>query len=201
MTDGELAEYYRAYVRRHPENPEARMRLAMALREIGRRERAVEEFGDAARLLEERGRLEEAIAACKGVLELAPDHRETRDRLATLFAKAPDAGQRSGRVAKPIEGSDGGGRVGGGDAPASEERETTGGRERPQAPVVGDDAGDGTLDGAETVEIQPGEAPDLSREEMDRMLTTIDIGPEDIVEIDDLDDIESFEDDHGGRED
>ncbi|MFB6264936.1 MAG: hypothetical protein ABEL76_15135 [Bradymonadaceae bacterium] len=207
----EYFEYYREYVRREPENPDARMRLATALRELGRRERAAEEFENAARLLEEQDRPKEAIAACKGVLEIDPDHPSIRHYLAKLFARTPDARGRSGRVARPLESVDenetADAETGRERSPAADgversdvdERRETDEWEPSETPGV-EREHDPDEELSETLDVRPEEQPDVSREEMDELLTTVDIAPEDIVEIEDLEDIESFEEEHGSRD-
>src|SRR5699024_10299910 len=46
----------------------------------------------------------EAIAACKAILELDPKHTETQLFLARMYARVPDAGGASARIARPLQG-------------------------------------------------------------------------------------------------
>lgn len=95
--------YYQKVLSAEPENIEARLRLAAIFRELGRTEHAVAEYATASKLLAKEGLPLEAIAACKAVLELAPDHAEIKYFLARLFAQVPDAMGRSSRVARPLD--------------------------------------------------------------------------------------------------
>ena len=94
--------YYQKVLSADPENIEARLRLAAIFRELGRTEHAVAEYVTASKLLAKEGLPLEAIAACKAVLELSPDHSEIQYFLARLFAQVPDAMSRSSRIAKPV---------------------------------------------------------------------------------------------------
>lgn len=94
--------YYQKILREEPENIEARLRLAALFREVGSRSHAIDEYVAASKLLAAQGLPLEAIAACKAVLELDPSHTEVQFFLARLFAQAPDALGRTGRVAKPL---------------------------------------------------------------------------------------------------
>ena len=70
---------------------------------MGREAHAVDEYVTAAKLLAREGLPLEAIAACKAVLELEPKHTETQLFLARLYARVPDAGSVTSRVARPLE--------------------------------------------------------------------------------------------------
>lgn len=97
--------YYQKVLRDEPENIEARLRLAALFREMGRTSHAIEEYVTASKLLAKDGLPLEAIAACKAVLELDPEHIEVKYFLARLFAQVPEAGG-GGRVAQPVAGAD-----------------------------------------------------------------------------------------------
>ena len=93
--------YYQRVLKAEPENIEARLRLAAIFREMGKEAHAVEEYVAASKLLAKEGLPLEAIAACKAVLELEPNHTEIQYFLARLFAQVPDAMGNSARVARP----------------------------------------------------------------------------------------------------
>lgn len=95
--------YYQKVLSSEPDNIEARLRLAAIFRELGRTEHAVAEYVTASKLLAKEGLPLEAIAACKAVLELEPNHSEIQYFLARLFAQVPDAMSRTSRVAKPLD--------------------------------------------------------------------------------------------------
>jgi CRP-like cAMP-binding protein len=110
MTSKKLRKYlayYQKTLREEPENIEARLRLASIFREMGRIGHAVEEYVNASKLLAREGLPLEAIAACKAVLELEPNHTETQMFLARLFARVPDATGGTARVARPMDEDDG----------------------------------------------------------------------------------------------
>jgi len=106
MDRAELHEYlafYRDALRRDPENVEARLRLAGIFRQLDEQSLAIDEYQTASQLLANRGLPLEAIAACKAILELDPEHTDTQMFLARLYARNPDAGDSSMRIAKPLE--------------------------------------------------------------------------------------------------
>lgn len=110
MDRDELHEYlafYRDALRRDPENVEARLRLAGIFRQLDEQSMAIDEYQTASQLLAKRGLPLEAIAACKAILELDPEHTDTQMFLARLYARNPDAGDSSMRIAKPLERMDG----------------------------------------------------------------------------------------------
>ncbi len=94
--------YYQKTIRDEPENIEARLRLASLFKEIGQRSHAIEEYVTASKLLASQGLPLEAIAACKAVLELDPNHTEIKFFLARLFAQAPEVSGEAARVARPV---------------------------------------------------------------------------------------------------
>jgi hypothetical protein len=67
-----------------PENLGLRVAVAAALCEAGRRADAVELYRSAAIAYREQGRAQQAIAACRGLLEIAPDDARGRALLAAL---------------------------------------------------------------------------------------------------------------------
>lgn len=215
--------YYRKRIERNPENVEARLRLATVFREMGQRPRAIEQYEAAAQLLDDQGLALEAIAACKAILELDPSRVEAQYFLARLYAQTPDATDTSARVAQPVEPADEedphelvheadeadqSDQTRDSDLVDTQEWEAEEADiERPdEEPTrVADyadfeDEWDDTVvseqDGGSHIELTPEEQErreGFSREEMEDLLTTIDVDPEDIVDIENLDDYE-FED-------
>jgi CRP-like cAMP-binding protein len=119
MTSKKLRKYlayYQKTLREEPDNIEARLRLAAIFRDMGREAHAVEEYVTASKLLAREGLPLEAIAACKAVLEMEPQHTETQLFLARLFARVPDAAGGTARIARPVEPEPAPARIGGGDA-------------------------------------------------------------------------------------
>ncbi len=88
-----------------------RLELAAALREADRPADAIELYRGVAEVYAEEGRLVQAMAVCKGILEIDREHRDTLEMLATLAqrraAKKPPAElkqQEDGRwVAEPTD--------------------------------------------------------------------------------------------------
>src|SRR5258708_26794575 len=70
-----------------------RLELAAALREAARPADAIELYRGVAEVYAEEGRLVQAMAVCKGILEIDPEHRDTLEMLATL---APRRAARKG---------------------------------------------------------------------------------------------------------
>src|SRR5690554_388038 len=106
MTSSKLRKYlayYQKTLREEPENIEARLRLAAVFRDMGREAHAIEEYATASRLLAREGLALEAIAACKAILELAPDHTDTLLFLARMYARVPDAAGGVARIARPLK--------------------------------------------------------------------------------------------------
>lgn len=215
--------YYRKRIERNPENVEARLRLATVFREMGQRPRAIEQYEAAAQLLVDQGLALEAIAACKAILELDPSRVEAQYFLARLYAQTPDATDTSARVAQPVEPAEEDDPHElvheAGEADSSEEvrdselvdtQEWEADQEDVERPDEEptrvadyedfDDEWDESVvskqDGGSHIELTPEEQQrreGFSREEMEDLLTTIDVDPEDIVDIEDLDDYQ-FED-------
>lgn len=106
MTSKKLRKYlayYQKTLREEPDNIEARLRLAAVFRDMGREVHAIEEYATASRLLAREGLALEAIAACKAILELAPDHTDTLMFLARMYARVPDATGGAARIARPLQ--------------------------------------------------------------------------------------------------
>jgi CRP-like cAMP-binding protein len=109
-----------AALKAEPGSIPRRLELAAALREASRPNDAIELYRGVAAAYAEEGRLVQAMAVCKGILEIDAGHRETLEMLATLAQhrqqrRAPgpaEVKQVAGRwVAEP---------TGTGDAPASD---------------------------------------------------------------------------------
>jgi CRP-like cAMP-binding protein len=212
MDRDELQDYlsfYRDALRRDPENVEARLRLAGIFRQLDRPDMAISEYETASKILAKRGLPLEAIAACKAILELDPEHTDTQMFLAQLYARNPDAGGSSMRVATPLE------RLSSSDSPtqrAGLERldelrseqdeaprplEQTDVTARPTSnadeettevdgeppPWIDDDAAGGDEEKPSRLQLDSDHLNDVSREEMEHLLSTTDIGPEDIVSV------------------
>ncbi len=125
MTSKKLRKYlayYQKTLREEPDNIEARLRLAAIFRDMGREAHAVEEYVTASKLLAREGLPLEAIAACKAVLEMEPQHTETQLFLARLFARVPDAAGGTARIARPVESDSSSGRIAADDARESSSR-------------------------------------------------------------------------------
>jgi CRP-like cAMP-binding protein len=82
--DERLAELAQMVVR-EPNSIPRRLDLAMALLEIGRRDEAIALFRDIALGYAEGGQLVQAMAVCRGILEIDPAHEETMEMLAALL--------------------------------------------------------------------------------------------------------------------
>lgn len=71
-------------LRDEPENLGLRVVVAGALREAGRHADAIELYRSVAIAYRDQGRLQQAIAVCRSILEIAPDDELSRALLATL---------------------------------------------------------------------------------------------------------------------
>ncbi len=78
-----LKELERA-LRQDPENLVLRLKVAAAMREVGRRDEAVAMYRSVAVAYHKQNRLAQAIAVCRSVLEIEPSQRETQALLAEL---------------------------------------------------------------------------------------------------------------------
>ncbi len=207
--------YYRKRIDRDPENVEARLRLATVFREMGQRRRAIEQYEAAAQLLDDQDLALEAIAACKAILELDPARVEAQYFLARLYAQTPDATETSSRVARPVELADDDSAhelvpEDDGEADREELVDTQEWQadesERPDRPndeptrvadyeeLSGEEwrhseevAAGQEASKIELTDEERKRREGFSREEMEDLLTTIDVDPEDIVDIEDVD--------------
>lgn len=84
--DGAIGEYRRAVVAA-PDDTVARKKLAELLVKQGRAADAVAQYQQLVGRLAIDGQCVQAIALCKVILGLAPDHRETQATLAALYAR------------------------------------------------------------------------------------------------------------------
>jgi CRP-like cAMP-binding protein len=82
----ELAEA----LKREPGSIAKRLELAAALREVGRPVEAIDFYRQVASAYAGEGRLVQAIAVCKGILEIDPQHRDTLEMLADLANRRSD---------------------------------------------------------------------------------------------------------------
>jgi tetratricopeptide (TPR) repeat protein len=229
--------YYRKRIDDEPDNVEARLRLATVYRQMDKTPRAVAEYEQAARILNDEGLALEAIEACKAILELESEKVEARYLLARLYAQTPDATDGSARVAEPvgdeqemyeltdeadprreelIETDEFRPETEDGEPLSRPDPEESDPRAEDEATRVVDygespgnvTAGQGTDGGSDegnrTVELTPEEQErrdGFSREEMEELLTTIDVNSEDIVEVEDLEEYElDDEGDESGRD-
>jgi CRP-like cAMP-binding protein len=78
-----------------------RLELAAALRDAGRPHDSIDLYRGIAEVYATEGRLVQAMAVCKGILEIDPHHRETLEMLATLTARR--AARKSTRMAALVE--------------------------------------------------------------------------------------------------
>lgn len=77
---------YRKVVELAPHDSPARLKVAELLAQLGQRQEAVREFHYLAIRYAAEGQTLHAIAACKLILALDPDHQETQENLASLIA-------------------------------------------------------------------------------------------------------------------
>ncbi len=85
-------------VRKEPGNLVARLKLAAALREAGRKDDAIEMYRGVAIAYASDGRFAQAIAVCKGILEIDPQHQKTLELCADIASRTGDATSQSVRV-------------------------------------------------------------------------------------------------------
>lgn len=93
-----------AALKAEPGSIPKRLELAAALRDAKRPADAIELYRGVAEVYAEEGRLVQAMAVCKGILEIDPGHRDTLEMLATL------AQRRTVRKPHPAEVRQEGGR-------------------------------------------------------------------------------------------
>lgn len=72
-----------------PDNLGLRVALASAMREVGRRDEAVELYRSVATAYRDQGRAMQAMAVCRSILELAPDDADCQALIAELEATRP----------------------------------------------------------------------------------------------------------------
>src|SRR5436305_6605715 len=73
-----------AALKAEPGSIPRRLELAAALREAQRPADAIDLYRGVAEVYAEEGRLVQAMAVCKGILEIDPEHRDTLEMLANL---------------------------------------------------------------------------------------------------------------------
>lgn len=79
-----LLKSYAGALRQDPGNLVLRLKLAFVLRELGRKDEAVDMYRNVALAYAQEGRLVQAMAVCKGILEIDPQHSDTQALLAEL---------------------------------------------------------------------------------------------------------------------
>ena len=82
-----LLKDYVKQLRAEPDNMVVRLKVAFVLKELGRPEEAIETYEAVARTFAAEGRLVQAIAVCKGILEIDKMHRATQEMLADLVQR------------------------------------------------------------------------------------------------------------------
>ena len=82
-----LLKDYVKQLRAEPDNMVVRLKVAFVLKELGRPEEAIETYEAVARTFAAEGRLVQAIAVCKGILEIDNTHRATQEMLADLVQR------------------------------------------------------------------------------------------------------------------
>ncbi|HEY3351963.1 MAG TPA: cyclic nucleotide-binding domain-containing protein [Polyangia bacterium] len=92
-----LLKDYAHALRADPGNLVLRLKLAFVLKELGRNDEAVEMYRNVAVAYAQEGRLVQAMAVCKGILELEPEHRDTQALLAEL-AETQGLRQQTGMI-------------------------------------------------------------------------------------------------------
>src|SRR5437763_16262118 len=90
----ELAEA----LKREPGSIPKRLELAAALREADKPNEAIDLYRGVAAVYAEEGRLVQAMAVCKGILEMDPEHRDTLEMLATLAQRSRSARRPSAEL-------------------------------------------------------------------------------------------------------
>jgi CRP-like cAMP-binding protein len=79
-----LLRDYIASLKGDPKNLVLRLKIAFVLQQLERSTEAIEIYQGVARAFAQAGRLMQAIAVCKGILEIDPSHRQTQEMLAEL---------------------------------------------------------------------------------------------------------------------
>src|SRR5512139_486226 len=81
------AEAYRAILRSDPRDVASRHKLGELLRKLGDDHAAIGEYRQVADAYAREGLLIKAVAICKVILEIDPDHQESQRILADLYAR------------------------------------------------------------------------------------------------------------------
>ena len=76
-----------AALKAEPGSIPKRLELAAVLREAGRPAEAIDLYRGVAEAYAEDGRLVQAMAVCKGILDIDPEHRDTLEMLAVLATR------------------------------------------------------------------------------------------------------------------
>ncbi|HEX9103896.1 MAG TPA: hypothetical protein VF997_16910, partial [Polyangia bacterium] len=76
-----------AALKAEPGSIPKRLELAAVLREAGRPAEAIDLYRGVAEAYAEDGRLVQAMAVCKGILDIDPEHRDTLEMLAALATR------------------------------------------------------------------------------------------------------------------
>jgi CRP-like cAMP-binding protein len=92
-----------AALKAEPGSIPRRLELAAALKEANRLTDAIDLYRGVAAVYAEEGRLVQAMAVCKGILEMDPEHRDTLEMLATL-AQRSRAARRSSTELRQVDG-------------------------------------------------------------------------------------------------
>ncbi len=100
----QLLEQFSQHLREDPDDLLVRLKLAEVLRLLERPEEALKLYSSVAWAYAIEGNLVQAIMLCKVILELAPEHRETQEMLAKLYA-SHEVRERKHSV--PVEQRDG----------------------------------------------------------------------------------------------
>src|SRR5690606_9071659 len=86
-------------LRKDPNNLVLRVRLAGAHFQAGNVAQAIEIYRSVALAYLQQGRIDQAIAVCQSLLEIAPDHQDTRALLADLDARKAAQSQQMAALA------------------------------------------------------------------------------------------------------
>ncbi len=82
-----------AALKAEPGSIPKRLELAAVLREAGRPAEAIDLYRGVAEAYAEDGRLVQAMAVCKGILDIDPEHRDTLEMLAALAHARSSSGR------------------------------------------------------------------------------------------------------------
>ena len=82
-----LAKEQTGIVKKDPNNLVARLKLAGALKDLGKNKEAVVHYEEVAKAYASTGKLVQAISVYKGILEIKPGHEKTEVALSELSAK------------------------------------------------------------------------------------------------------------------